>query len=104
MKISQLAILATSIAALALPAAAGAAPLTFEQATAKATSTKGCPKNMVDVIETVDVLKDPAAKGLFLSVCDAACPSSKLTGPLTAAPTAAQLESLKGKPLCVAAD
>ena len=104
MKISQLALLTTSIASLALPAAAGAAPLTFEQAAAKATSTKGCPKNMVDVIETVDVLKDPGAKGLFLSVCDAACPSSKLTGPLAAAPTAAQLASLKGKPLCVAAD
>jgi hypothetical protein len=104
MKISHLAILAASIAALALPAAAGAAPLTFEQAAAKATSTKGCPKKMVDVIETVEVLKDPGAKGLYLSVCDAACPSSKLTGPLAAAPSAAQLESLKGRPLCLAAD
>jgi hypothetical protein len=69
----------------------------------QATSTKGCPKEKVDAIETVDVVKDPlpAAKGVYLSVCDAACASSELTGPLASTPSATQLENLKGKPLCL---
>lgn len=88
------------------PTAFAGKTISFEAAAAMATNTKSCAKKQVDKIAKVTVMSDPfpGMKGIYLNICDEACPVSQMIGPLTAKPTAKQLASLTGKSFCVPLD
>lgn len=92
-----------------LPAHGATRPLTFEQAAEQATSLKGCPKRDRGSIESV-FLSDAegnrrnanSGKPAFLVIQAAGATDFLVIGPLISPPTSDQLQSLRGRPTCVA--
>lgn len=104
--LSKLHLLIPILLASTSVAAVAANAITFEDAAAKAVNVKGCDKKMIDRIATAKISVDPhlGKKGAFLEVCDEACASARLIGPLSSKPSADQPARLIGKPMCLSAD